>query len=332
MLSILSVKDLSAGFKTEDGYVQAVSGVSFDLRAGETLTIVGESGSGKTTTILALLRLIDPPGEVTSGQVFYGDKDLLQCSQEELQQVRGREIALILQDAMTALNPVLPIGLQVSEALITHLQVSKGEAREQSIELLTRVGIPSPARLLDNYSFQLSGGMRQRVLIATALACQPQILIADEPTSALDVTVQAEIIDLLLSLQKQMGMTMIWVTHDLGVVARVASRVLVMYAGRIMEEGRVKDLFRSPRHPYTIGLLNARPRLDEGPDERLYSIPGQPPVQIGETEGCPFVPRCRYASGRCRLEMPPLMEVAADHSTACWEHRRFAQGSSEGGS
>jgi oligopeptide/dipeptide ABC transporter ATP-binding protein len=304
--------------------VYAVNGISFELLTGETLTIVGESGSGKTISMLALMRLIDPPGEVTRGQVILSGKDMYQRSPNELQQVRGSKIALISQDPDTALNPVLQVGLQVSEALVVHNELSKREAREKTIELLTMVGIPEPARYLDNYPHQLSGGMRQRVMIAVALACRPEILIADEPTTALDVTVQAEIIDLMLRLQKQFDMSVIWITHDLGVVARVAQRVLVMYAGMIVEEAQVKDLFTSPRHPYSIGLLNARPRVDGVEDERLYNIPGAPPVMVEEPKGCPFVPRCRYASGRCRLEMPPLIEVENRHYTACWEHRRFA--------
>lgn len=321
---ILIVKDLKVRFNTKTSAVYAVNGISFELLAGETLTIVGESGSGKTVSMLALLRLIDLPGEITGGKVLYAGKDLLQCRQDELQQIRGSKIALISQDPEAALNPVLPIGLQVSEAVTVHHEMSKREAREKTIDLLAMVGIPEPARHLDSFPHQLSGGMRQRVMIAVALACHPQILIADEPTTALDVTVQAEIIDLMLRLQKQFGMSVIWITHDLGVVARVAQRVLVMYAGMIVEEALVGDLFTTSRHPYSIGLLNARPRLDDRPGERLYSIPGSPPVLLEEPKGCPFVPRCRYASGRCRLEMPPLVEVADRHLAACWEHRRFA--------
>jgi len=321
---ILIVEDLKVRFKTKTGAVFAVNGVTFELHAGEILTIVGESGSGKTVSMLALLRLIDLPGEITGGRVLYAGKDMYQRSPDEMQQVRGSKIALISQDPDTALNPVLQVGLQVSEALVVHKDMSKREAREKTIELLTMAGIPEPVRYLESYPHQLSGGMRQRVMIAVALACQPEILIADEPTTALDVTVQADIIDLMLRLQKKFGMSVIWITHDLGVVARVAQRVLVMYAGMIVEEARVIDLFTSPRHPYSIGLLNARPRVDGGEDERLYNIPGAPPVMLEEPKGCPFVPRCRFASGRCRMENPPLIEVANRHYTACWEHRRFA--------
>jgi len=320
---VLSVQDLKVKYKTENGYIHAVNGVSFDLHPAETLTIVGESGAGKTVSMLALLGLIDPPGEISAGRVFYEGRDLLQLNREEWTQVRGRRIALIQQDALAALNPVLTIGLQVREALTVHTALSRREARERTIELLTQVGIPEPGRQLERYAHQLSGGMAQRVTIAIALAARPQILIADEPTTALDVTVQAEIIDLLLGLQKQLGMAMIWITHDLGVVARVAQRVLVMYAGMIVEESQVRDLFSAPRHPYTIGLLNARPRVDGEPDRRLYNIPGQQPELLEEPKGCPFEPRCRYASGRCRLEMPSMFEVAAGHAAACWEHRRF---------
>lgn len=323
MPPILSVQDLHVQYRTEAGLLHVVNGVNFELQAGEALTIVGESGAGKTVSMLAVLKLIDPPGEITSGKVLFEGQDLLQCSPNELQQIRGRRIALIQQDPLTALNPVLPIGLQVSEALTVHRKLSKSEERAQTLDLLETVGIPDPARQLERYAFQLSGGMAQRVMIAIALAAQPEILIADEPTSALDVTVQAEIIDLLLGLQKDIGMAMIWITHDLGVVARVAQRVLVMYAGMILEESQVGELFKSPRHPYTIGLLNARPRVDGPPGRRLYNIPGQPPEMLEEPKGCPFAPRCRYASGRCRLEMPPMIEASAGHRTACWEYRRF---------
>ena len=323
MPPILSVQDLKVQFKTETGYIYAVNDISFDLYPAETLTIVGESGAGKTVSMLALLGLIDPPGEINSGKVLFEGSDLLQLNPDDWQRVRGKKIALIQQDALAALNPVLTVGLQVSEALTVHEELSKREARERTIELLARVGISTPERQIERYPHQLSGGMRQRVTIAIALAAQPQILIADEPTTALDVTVQAEIIDLLLGLQKQLGMALIWITHDLGVVARVAQRVLVMYAGMIMEESRVLELFNAPRHPYTIGLFNARPRLDGAPGERLYSISGKPPALLEAPKGCPFIPRCPYASGRCRLEMPPLVEVAPRHFAACWEHRRF---------
>jgi oligopeptide/dipeptide ABC transporter ATP-binding protein len=323
MPPILTVQDLRVHYKTEAGLVHAVNGITFDLQSGEALTIVGESGAGKTVAMLALLKLIDPPGEIISGRVIFDGQDLLQCSPSELQQVRGRRIALIQQDPQAALNPVLPIGLQVSEALTVHRKLSKTEERAQTLDLLEKVGIPDSVRQLDRYAHQLSGGMAQRVMIAIALAAQPEILIADEPTSALDVTVQAEIIDLLLGLQKDIGMAMIWITHDLGVVARVAQRVLVMYAGMIMEESQVEELFRAPRHPYTIGLLNARPRMDGAPGRRLYNIPGQPLELLEEPKGCPFAPRCRYASGRCRLEMPPMFEVSETHHSACWEYRRF---------
>ncbi len=323
MASILTVQDLRVHFNTEQGAVHAVNGISFDLHAGESLAVVGESGAGKTVSMLALMGLIDPPGEISSGRVFYGGKDLLQNSAEEWQQVRGCKIALIQQDAVAALNPVLPIGDQVCEALTIHLPLTKSEACLRSVELLSQVGIPDAGRLLDRYVHQLSGGTCQRVTIAIALAAQPEILIADEPTSAVDVTVQAQIIDLLVSMQRRSGMAMIWITHDLGVVARVARRVLVMYAGRIVEESRVVELFSAPRHPYTMGLLAARPRLDGEPGERLRSIPGQPPGMGEEQRGCPFAPRCRYALGHCRLENPPLVEVAAGHYAACWEHRRF---------
>ena len=319
MGTLLEVNNLKTRFHTPEGTVYAVNGISFKLDEGETLAVVGESGCGKSVTVMSLLRLIPiPPGEISSGTALYRGADLLKLAEEDLEHIRGKEISMIFQDPMTSLNPVLTIGRQITESLRTHMGMNTEQASRRAIELLEWVGIPDPSRRRDNYPHQFSGGMRQRVMIAMSLACTPNILIADEPTTALDVTIQAQIIELVIQLREQVGMTMIWITHDLGVVAGLAERVIVMYAGFIVEEAVVDDLYEDPRHPYTLALLAALPRADRRRDRRLKSIPGAPPNLVVEPHGCPFAPRCERVIDRCMNENPVLTQVAANHKIACW--------------
>jgi oligopeptide transport system ATP-binding protein len=316
---LLNVSDLKTRFHTPEGTVYAVNGVSFQIKEGETLAVVGESGCGKSVTMMSLLRLIPiPPGEIASGSAIFGDRDLLKVPESEMEDVRGKAIAMIFQDPMTSLNPVLTVGRQITEALVTHLPIEKEEAERRAVELLEKVGIPEAARRLHDYPHQFSGGMRQRVMIAMALACAPSLLIADEPTTALDVTIQAQIVELVASLRDQLHMAIIWITHDLGVVAGLADRVIVMYAGFIVEEAGVDDLYENPRHPYTLALLAALPRVDRRRDRRLKSISGAPPSLLVEPHGCPFAPRCEFVIERCKTENPPLLTVEGIHATACW--------------
>jgi len=320
MSNLLEVRNLTTRFYTQDGVVQAVNGISFDLAPGETLGIVGESGSGKSVSMLSVMRLIpDPPGKIEDGEVIFAGRDLLKLSGDEIRHMRGAEVAMVFQDPMTSLNPVLTVGFQIVEALKLHQGMKTQEARERAAELLSLVGIPDATKRLDDYPHQFSGGMRQRAMIAMGLSCNPMLLIADEPTTALDVTIQAQIIDLVTQLQEQLEMAVIWITHDLGVVARLTQRVIVMYAGYIVEEALVEDLYGSPRHPYTIGLLGSLPRLDDAPGTKLLSIPGQPPDLVALPEGCPFAPRCEYVVERCRQELPLLETVAHRHQVACWQ-------------
>ncbi len=319
MPPLLDVRNLEVRFFTRDGVVHAVNGVSFQLNEGETLGIVGESGSGKSVTVLSILRLIpQPPGRITKGEVFFQGVDLLKLDEADIRRIRGSKIAMVFQDPMTSLNPVLTIGRQITEVLETHMGMSPREARQRAIELLRMVGIPNAEERLNDYPHQFSGGMRQRVMIAMALACHPQILIADEPTTALDVTIQAQIIDLVKRLRDELGMAIIWITHDLGVVAGLAHRVVVMYAGYIVEEAPVLELYHNPRHPYTLGLLGSIPRLDRRERRRLVSIDGMPPDLLGLPGGCPFAPRCPYVLDRCWEENPRLEEIAPNHRIACW--------------
>jgi oligopeptide transport system ATP-binding protein len=316
---ILEVNDLYTRFKIAEGTIHAVNGVSFYLEHGEALAVVGESGCGKSVTMMSIMGLIPiPPGEIFKGEVLYLGRDLLKISEPEMEQVRGKEIAMVFQDPMTALNPVLTIGRQLGEPLRVHLGMNKQEIQTRSIELLEQVGIGDPAQRLNDYPHQLSGGQRQRAMIAMALACLPSILIADEPTTALDVTIQAQIVELVQSIRQSLNMAVIWITHDLGVVAEIAQRVLVMYAGFVVEEAVVDDIYEDPRHPYTLALLAALPRVDQRRDKRLKSIPGAPPNLLVEPAGCPFAPRCELAFDRCRVEMPPLIQVAPRHQAACW--------------
>jgi oligopeptide/dipeptide ABC transporter ATP-binding protein len=316
---LLDVNDLQVQFHTPEGTVYAVNGITYRIHEGEAVAVVGESGCGKSVSMMSILGLIPvPPGEIVAGKATWLGKDLLKLSEEELEQVRGGEIGMIFQDPMTSLNPVLSVELQLTEALRKHYQMDLEQARNRAVELLELVGIPDAKRRIREYPHQFSGGMRQRVMIAMMLACNPVLLIADEPTTALDVTIQAQIVDLVMRMREKMGMAMIWITHDLGVVAGLADRVIVMYAGYIVEEGPVDDLYERPLHPYTMALLSALPRVDKRREQRLKSIPGAPPSLLVKPHGCPFAPRCDYVFESCLAEMPPLMLVDANHHAACW--------------
>ncbi len=318
-MALLEVMGLKTQFFTQDGVVKAVDGVSFYVNEGETLGIVGESGCGKSVSVLSVMRLIpQPPGKIVDGKVMFDGVDLLAVSDDEIRRVRGNKIAMIFQDPMTSLNPVLTIGRQIGEALELHMGMNKEESRKRSAQLLGMVGIPEADDRLDDYPHQFSGGMRQRAMIAMALACNPQLLIADEPTTALDVTIQAQIVELVKRLRDEIGMAIIWITHDLGVVAGLADRMMVMYAGHAVEEAPVKEVYGDPRHPYTLGLLGSLPRLDEIREEKLQSIEGLPPDLIDLPPGCPFEPRCVYAIEKCRIENPALEPVGPRHRIACW--------------
>jgi len=316
---VLEVDDLRTQFDTQDGMVYAVNGVSFDLHYGEFLGIVGESGSGKSVTMMSLLRLIPmPPGEIVSGKAVFEGQDLLTIPNHELREVRGGKIGFIFQDPMTSLNPVLTVGFQITESLRIHEKMKdEEEAERRAEELLSLVGIPDPKRRLDSYPFELSGGMRQRVMIAMALACSPQVIIADEPTTALDVTIQAQIIQIIRGLREEFGTAVIWITHDLAVVAGLADRVLVMYGGEIVEEAPVSELYSNPQHPYTEGLLGSLPRVDLKGDE-LVNIKGTPPSLYEVPDHCSFAPRCPYVLDKCWAENPPLIQISENRKTACW--------------
>ena len=319
MADLLDVQGLETQFHTREGTVHAVNGVAFHLKEGETLGIVGESGCGKSVTVMSILRLIPtPPGKITAGQAFFQGKDLLKMSDDEIRHVRGAQISMIFQDPMTSFNPVLTIGRQLIEPLETHLGMNRQQADDRAAELLKMVGIPNAKDRLNDYPHQFSGGMRQRAMIAMSLSCNPQILIADEPTTALDVTIQAQITDLVKKLRDELGMAIIWITHDLGIVAGLANRVNVMYAGYIIETSEVKRLYANPQHPYTLGLLSSLPRMDIQGRKRLVSIEGLPPVLYDKPNACPFAPRCHFRVAHCLKENPPLLEVEPDHRVACW--------------
>jgi peptide/nickel transport system ATP-binding protein len=328
--NVLEVENLQTYFFTRGGIVKAVDDVSFNLGRGETLGIVGESGCGKSITALSVMRLVpDPPGRIIGGQVRTGGRDLLKLDEDEMRNIRGNDISMIFQEPMTSLNPVLTIGHQISEALILHQDMSKQEAWNRSIEMLGFVKIPEPQQRVKEYPHQLSGGMRQRVMIAMALSCNPKILIADEPTTALDVTIQAQILDLIVELKEKLGTAVILITHDLGVVAETTQRVVVMYAGRKVEEGSVIEIFEQPLHPYTQGLLSSIPSLSimaggEGAvEERLTEIPGMVPALNDLPEGCAFAPRCPFADGQCTAHYPPYEEKQAGHWAACWHSEKL---------
>jgi oligopeptide transport system ATP-binding protein len=320
MAPLLQVKNLRTEFVTQDGIVHAVNGVSFDLEEGETLGVVGESGCGKSVSVLSVMRLIpQPPGRIAEGEVLFQGQDLLRVSEDAIRRVRGNKIAMIFQDPMTSLNPVLTIGRQISESLELHLGMDKAQARRRSIELLEMVNIPEAHTRIDDYPHQFSGGMRQRVMIAMALSCNPQLLIADEPTTALDVTIQAQIIDLIKELRKELGMAIIWITHDLGIVAGLVDRVQVMYAGYLVERAEVHEYYRNPLHPYSLGLLRSLPRLDAKMKEKLTPIEGLPPDLVAMPPGCPFYARCHSRIPRCLEENPQLRAVGSgNHQIACW--------------
>lgn len=314
---LLSVRDLKTSFFTHVGEVKAVRGISFDVNEGEVLGIVGESGSGKSVTSLSIMGLLQYPGRVVDGEILLNGEDILTYSKDRMRKVRGKEIAMIFQDPMTSLNPVYTIGNQVMEMILEHEKMTKREARARAIEMLKLVGIPAAEKRIDSYPHEFSGGMRQRVMIALALSCNPKLLIADEPTTALDVTIQAQILSLIKSLNKQFGMTTMLITHDLGVVATVCDKVAVMYGGLIMEYGTVDEIFYHPRHPYTMGLLGSIPHVDGGEKRRLIPIDGTPPDLINPPKGCPFSTRCKYCMNVCTREQPPYF-AEDKHRTMCW--------------
>jgi oligopeptide transport system ATP-binding protein len=319
--AVLRIDDLRTHFFTRAGVIKAVDGVSFELHPGETLGIVGESGSGKSVTALSIMRLIpEPPGRIVGGRMLFNNQDLLTLNKRQLRQMRGNAISMIFQDPMTSLNPVFTIGFQLRETLQAHARISRKEAATRSVELLERVGIPAPERRLREYPHNFSGGMRQRVVIAMALACNPRLIIADEPTTALDVTIQAQILDLLRGLSKEHQTAVLLITHDLGVVASMCDRIVVMYGGKVLETGTVDEIFAEPNQPYTQGLLRSIPRLDQQHGEMLTPIPGTPPDMLHPPRGCPFMPRCPLAVSRCVSEMPPLVRVgdSSTHTAACW--------------
>ncbi|MFD2169464.1 ABC transporter ATP-binding protein [Tumebacillus lipolyticus] len=321
MNNILEVKDLKVSFHTYAGEVQAVRGVTFSLKKGECLAIVGESGCGKSVTSQAIMRLIQtPPGEIKAGSqiVFDGKTDIVKLSDKQMESVRGSEMGMIFQDPMTSLNPTMKVGTQIAEGLIKHQGLSRQAARERAIEMLRLVGIPNPETRVEQYPHQFSGGMRQRVMIAIALACNPKLLIADEPTTALDVTIQAQILDLMRDLQEKTGASIIIITHDLGVVADVAQKVVVMYAGKVVENGTIDDVFYNPQHPYTWGLLRSVPRLDSNKNEDLIPIDGTPPDLIAPPKGCAFAARCPYAMEICMEQDPEMTKLNSNHAAACW--------------
>ena len=326
MSTLLEVKNLHTTFFTAAGAVRAVDGVSWDVQEGETVALVGESGCGKSVSALSVMRLIDEPaGRIVAGEILYKGRNLLALGEEQMRGVRGREIAMIFQEPMTSLNPVLSIGRQLTEGLEIHMQMKPPEARARALELLAMVGIPDPERRLAQYPHHFSGGMRQRMMIAMALACNPSLILADEPTTALDVTIQAQILELLRDLARRLGVAMLIITHNLGVVARYADRVNVMYAGRIIERASAAELYAQPRHPYTLGLLRSVPRLDEPRRARLAPIEGQPPDVMRLPPGCAFAPRCAFRVGRCTEIAPPLEIVSPGHLSACWEATRLAE-------
>ena len=327
---LLDVRDLRTQFATNEGIVKAVDGVSFHLDEGEVLGLVGESGCGKSVSALSLMRLIpDPPGRIMGGQAFFEGRDLFSLSESQMRQVRGSQISMIFQEPMTSLTPVLSIGRQLRESLELHLHMTKQQANQRAVELLEMVGIPNSARRISDYPHQLSGGQRQRVMIAIAMSCNPKLLIADEATTALDVTIQAQILELMKDLTEQIGTAVIIITHNLGVVARYANRVNVMYAGKIRETGRSDDIYENPKHPYTVGLLNSVPRLDVPADRKLEPIRGDVPNLMALPAGCAFRDRCDWAVERCGLDEPPLEEVYPGHGSACWERDKVGAHSVE---
>ena len=321
MAKLLEVKDLRTYFFTDEGVVRAVDGVTWDINEGETLALVGESGCGKSVTAMSILRLIpNPPGRIVEGSITFDGIDLLKVSDAEMRAIRGNRIAMIFQEPMTSLNPVLTIGQQIKEAILLHLGLDEEQATARAVELLEMVGIPEAAQRLKDYPHQFSGGMRQRVMIAMALACNPKVLIADEPTTALDVTIQAQILEIMARLSRELGTAVLVITHNLGIVARYADRVNVMYAGEIVESGSAVDIFKHPRHPYTVGLMASVPRLDATEKVRLTTIEGQPPLLLNVITGCPFRPRCDWAVDKCATDHPLLEVKEPAHTARCWQN------------
>ncbi|MDH3666059.1 MAG: ABC transporter ATP-binding protein [Paracoccaceae bacterium] len=320
MTKLLEINNLKTQFFTSAGVVQAVDGITYDVAPGETVAVVGESGCGKSVSAMSILRLIpDPPGKIVDGSIMFDGKDLLSLSDAEMREIRGRDIGMIFQEPMTSLNPVLTVERQLTETLEEHLDVTREAARARALELLNLVGISEPERRLKQYPHHLSGGMRQRVMIAMALACEPKLIIADEPTTALDVTIQAQILELMKDLTRKLGVAMIIITHNLGVVARYADRVNVMYAGRIIESGSAEQIYHDPKHPYTLALLQSVPRFDHTRGEKLKPVIGQPPDLTKLDDGCSFRPRCAFATEQCAQAKPPLEAVQEGHISACWE-------------
>ncbi len=316
---VLELRDLVVQFHTQDGTVHAVNGVSYAATAGKTLGIVGESGCGKSVSVLSAMRLIpEPPGKIVSGEIYFQGRNILELEDAGMKDLRGKEIAMVFQDPMTSFNPVLTIGTQIGESSIVHLGMNKEEARQRSVELLELVGIPHAAERVDDYPHQFSGGMRQRAMIAMALACNPSLLIADEPTTALDVTIQAQIVDLIKDISQRFDMAIIWITHDLGVIAEIADQVVVMYAGYVVERADVFTLFEKPSHPYTLSLLKSLPRVDSHSNKKLATIPGAPPDCLILPPGCPFAPRCDFKVEKCHRENPRMENISLDHEIACW--------------
>ena len=327
MTQLLEIENLQTQFFTSAGVVKAVDGITYDVAPGETVAVVGESGCGKSVSAMSILRLIpNPPGKIVGGNIRFDGKDLLALTDKEMREVRGRDIGMIFQEPMTSLNPVLSIERQLTETLEHHLDMSHDDSMKRARELLGLVGISEPERRLKQYPHHLSGGMRQRVMIAMALACNPKLIIADEPTTALDVTIQAQILELMKNLTRELGVAMIIITHNLGVVARYADRVNVMYAGRIIESGTAEDIYHNPKHPYTLALLRSVPRMDQPRGEKLQPVEGQPPDLTKLDEGCAFRPRCSFAAERCGRERPSLENVGAKHISACWEKANVGLG------
>ncbi len=318
MVDILQVRNLTTHFFTQDGVVEAVNDVSFDVASGETIALVGESGCGKTVSALSILRLIqEPPGKIINGEIRFDGENLLKLSKRDMQKIRGDKISMIFQEPLTSLNPVLTIGLQISEALEFHRNMSRKEGKDEAIRLLKLVGIPLPEQRIKDYPHRFSGGMRQRVMIAMAISCRPRLIIADEPTTAVDVTVQAQLLELIRNITRELNTSLILITHNLGIVARYAQRLYVMYAGRIVEYGSVKEVFNNPRHPYTVGLLASVPRLDEPRKSRLLPITGQPPDLICPPKGCAFQERCGFCTGTCHDKTHNMVEVSKGHFSSC---------------
>ena len=318
MRKILEVKNLRTSFFTHLGEVEAVRGSSFSMNEGDILGIVGESGSGKSVTALSIVNLIDEPGRIIEGSIIFDGKELTKLHRKEMSDIRGNDIAMIFQDPMTSLNPVFSIENQMVEVIRRHTDMTRAQAKEHAIEMLELVGIPQPEERISSYPFEYSGGMRQRAMIATALSCNPKLLIADEPTTALDVTIQAQIVDLVKNLRDEMGMAIIWITHDMGVIAEICTKVIVMYGGMVMETGDVNEIYYEPKHPYTIGLHNSIPRLDIDQKERLVPIKGSPPDLMSPPSGCPFSPRCKHAMKICLEQSAPMFDVNPTHTSACW--------------